>query len=443
MAKVVCCRIKQTGHSVVVYCCFTILTRFTIPETLHATSVYEVNLRQYTTEGTISAFRAHLPRLQEMGVDVLWFMPIHPIGIKNRKGTLGSYYSVKDYLDINPEFGTRDDFRNLVQDAHRRGMRVIIDWVANHTAWDHPWTREHPEYYLRDQAGGFISPYDWTDAIQIDHRSAGEQEAMIDAMAYWVKEFDIDGFRTDLAHLTPLPFWVEARKRIEQIKPALIWLGETEDPAYFSAFDINYALEWTTFTEQFVKDSLPVSAMTGFLEKQWKLMPQDSWQLYYTSNHDENTWNGTEYDKYGVYARALAVCTFTLPGALPCIYGSQEIPNHKRVPFFEKDHFDWPEVPALQLFYARLLDYRRKRFPGGDFSFLEAPEGMLVYRRSNGESDELVLMNLGKQPVHLSSFVPGLSGVYLEVTEDRISEWQEQVSRTFMPGDCMLLVRQA
>ena len=171
---------------------------------LATTNIYEVNIRQYSDEGTFNAFAKELPRLKDMGVEVLWFMPIHPIGIISRKGKFGSYYSIRDFKTTNPEFGTPDEFKNLIAHAHQLGMRVIMDWVANHASWDNVWTVDHPEYFERDSTGNFKPPYDWTDVIQIDHSSIAEQDSMIDAMKFWVTNFNIDGFRDDLAHLTPL-----------------------------------------------------------------------------------------------------------------------------------------------------------------------------------------------------------------------------------------------
>src|ERR1700730_13001628 len=170
----------------------------------HVTNIYEVNTRQYSREGTFNAFAKDLSRLKEMGVQTLWFMPIHPIGEVKRIGSLGSYYSIKDHKAINPEFGTMDDFKRLVKQAHAIGFKMLIDWVANHTSWDHAWTKEHPEFYERDSTGGFRSPFDWQDVIQLDHHSGAEQDAMIDAMKFWIREAGIDGFRCDMAHLVPL-----------------------------------------------------------------------------------------------------------------------------------------------------------------------------------------------------------------------------------------------
>ena len=217
---------------------------------LATTNIYEVNTRQYTSEGTFIAFSKELPRLKDMGVEALWFMPIHPIGKINRKGKLGSYYSIMDFKAVNSEFGTADDFKDLIKKAHGLGMKVIMDWVANHAAWGNVWTIDHPEYFERDDNGNFKPPYDWTDVIQIDHSNETEQDAMIDAMKFWVTDFDIDGFRADLAHLTPLEFWKKARTAIEPLKPGLFWLAETEEINYHEVFDASFTWEWMHSTEE-------------------------------------------------------------------------------------------------------------------------------------------------------------------------------------------------
>ncbi len=226
---------------------------FQPPAFLNNAVIYEVNIRQYSPEGTFNAFAAHLPRLKELGADILWLMPIHPIGLKKRKGTLGSYYSISDHKGINPEFGNAGDLRSLVTKAHAFGMKIIIDWVANHTAWDHVWTKTHPEFFVRNDKGDLTAPYDWDDVIQIDHSNSGEQVAMQDAMQYWIEEFDIDGFRADLAHLTPLQFWKDARLKLTPLKKDLVWLAETEEIFYHEAFDISYTWEWMHATEKFSK----------------------------------------------------------------------------------------------------------------------------------------------------------------------------------------------
>src|SRR5215216_3550135 len=196
-------------------------------EWFKTTNVYEVNVRQYTKEGTFNAFLKELPRLRDMGVETLWFMPITPIAQKNKKGTMGSYYAAADYTSINPEFGTLDEFKNLINAAHKQGFKIIIDWVANHTGWDHVWTTEHPEYYKRDEHNNFKAASGMDDIIEFDFNNLELRKAMINAMKYWIKETNIDGFRCDLAFWVQVDFWIEAKKELE-VEKRLFWLGELD-----------------------------------------------------------------------------------------------------------------------------------------------------------------------------------------------------------------------
>ncbi|HOK51654.1 MAG TPA: alpha-amylase family glycosyl hydrolase, partial [Bacteroidales bacterium] len=202
--------------------------------------IYEVNIRQYTPEGNFKAFAAHLPRLKAMGVDILWLMPIHPIGQKNRKGPLGSYYSVRDYRAVNPEFGTMDDFKQLVRDIHAQGMKVIIDWVPNHSSWDNPLTSEHPEFYMKDSAGNFVSPFDWTDVIRFDYANPQMRAWMVETMKYWLTETDIDGFRCDVAHMVPVEFWDSCRAELDKVKPIFFLAEADQSFLHKKAFDMTY-----------------------------------------------------------------------------------------------------------------------------------------------------------------------------------------------------------
>ncbi len=371
-----------------------------IIQELKRSTIYEVNLRQYTPEGTIAAFMPHLVRLKEMGIDILWFMPIHPIGIKNRKGSLGSYYCSRDFTELNPEYGSKAELKALIDQAHALGMKVILDWVANHAAWDNVWTIDHPEYFQRDEQGNFLSPYDWTDVIQIDHQNEAAHDALREAMCYWIREFDIDGFRADLAHLTPLHFWIKARHQTEAIKPGLIWLAETETPAYYQAFDIFYAWKWMHATEHFCKNDHAVHDLKHALHELKNGCPQQALQLFFTSNHDENTWNGTEFEKYGIFAKALSVFSFYYPHAVPLIYSGQEIPNTQRLQFFDKDELDWSHVAAYAGFYSILCKHRKKINLSDDLEFIDGHHRLLAFRRGEGDNVVWVFLNFSHHPIH-------------------------------------------
>jgi alpha-amylase len=386
------------------------------------TNIYEVNIRQYSAEGSFNAFAESLPRLKDMGVEVLWIMPVHPIGKTNRKGAMGSYYSIADFKGINPEFGTAADFKNLVQLAHGLGMKVIMDWVANHAAWDNVWTNDYPEYFVRDEEGNFKAPYDWTDVIQIDHSNAAEQDAMIDAMQYWVTQFDIDGFRADLAHLTPLTFWKKARTAIEPLKPNLFWLAESEEIDYHEVFDVTFTWEWMHITENYYKGKTGFNALYDVLAKYHSSFPETAHRMYFTSNHDENTWNGTGFEKYGDMLKCLIVFSCTWNG-IPLIYSGEEISNNKRLAFFEKDTIDWTGEYQLHDFYKTLLTLRKNNpaLRSADeavttFHILtEGGKNIMAYLRKHDLYEVLVFLNLSNEPASLTIKDLLINNVYTNV----------------------------
>ena len=318
--------------------------------------IYEVNLRQFTNAGTVCAFADHLPRLREMGVDVLWFMPLHAIGEKNRKGVLGSPYSIRDYRSFNPEFGSLEDFKRVVDQAHAMDFRVIIDWVANHTAWDHPWIEEHPEWYSRNSAGEIVPPVaDWSDVADLNYDAAELHAAMVAEMLWWIREVDIDGFRCDVAEMVPPEFWRLASEKLGREKE-LLWLAEGENPSLHSdGFHVTYASKLYWLMNRLAKLEVPVSAIDDLLAAEAQSYPPGALRLRFTSNHDENSWNGSAPERLGAGARAFAVLTFTLPG-VPLIYNGQEAGLQKRLQFFNKDVIEW-QPDFLAEFYRSLAHF--------------------------------------------------------------------------------------
>ena len=369
---------------------------------VHTTNIYEVNVRQYTKEGTFNAFAKELPRLKEMGIQVLWFMPVTPIAEEKKKGLMGSYYACSDYVSINPEFGTLEDFKRLVKNAHDQGLKVIIDWVANHTGWDHKWTKEHPEYYQVDSTTGtFKVASGMDDIIELDFKNPDLVNAKIDAMKFWVVECDIDGFRCDLGFWVELPFWKKARKELDAVKP-LFWFGELDElkfPDYSQAFDVTYSWTWMHHTRHFYQEHLPISTLDAILQ-QYESLGNRSMRSWFTTNHDENSWNGTEYEKYGDLALPLAVFSCTWNG-IPLIYSGQELPNKKRLEFFDKDIILWTGKFELHDFYKTLLDLRKNpALRAGDDNAktfrlkTTSDEQIFSYLRKNGDREVLVLLNL-------------------------------------------------
>ena len=371
-------------------------THFTTIDWAKGSNIYEVNIRQYTKEGTFAAFSKHLPRLKDMGVEILWLMPITPISTEKRLGSLGSYYACSSYTKINPEFGSFDDFRSLVNQAHQLGFKIIIDWVANHTGWDHEWTKTNPDFFQKDADGIFSERNGWQDVIDLNYDSKEMRLAMIDAMQFWVREYDIDGFRCDMAHLVVLDFWVEARTACEQIKK-LFWLAECEVVEYHNVFDVSYAWSWMHVTEKYAKATATLNDVRNVLHD-YSQYPQGAQKLFFTSNHDENSWNGTEYEKYGAAAKAFAVFTCTWQG-MPLIYSGQELPNHIRLKFFEKDEIEWNENIELQPFYKALLHlHHNKAIAEGETFILPTHhEGLMAFIRRKEEDVVLVLINFSAE----------------------------------------------
>jgi len=349
-------------------------------------------------------------------------MPITPISQKNKKGTLGSYYAASDYTSINPEFGTLDDFRILVRQAHSRGFKVIIDWVANHTGWDHKWTTEHPDYYeIEESTGNFKIASGMDDIIELDFHNPELVTAMIDAMKFWINECDIDGFRCDLAFWVELDFWQKARQELDAMKP-LFWLGELdpiEHPEYMGTFDAAYTWTWMHKTEEFYKKQLELSTLETVLNE-YETLGDASMRAWFTSNHDENSWNGSEYEKYGDMAKALAVFSCTWNG-LPLIYSGQELPNLKRLKFFEKDEIMWTGKYELQDFYKTLLGLHSTNpaLRAGDEASTTVrlktsdEEHVLAYLRKNGDNEVLVVLNFSKSDSGFN--IDNVNGKFKEV----------------------------
>ncbi|MBX7483390.1 alpha-amylase family glycosyl hydrolase [Qipengyuania qiaonensis] len=316
--------------------------------------LYQINTRQFTPEGTFKAAQAELPRLKELGVDILWLMPIHPIGEENRKGTLGSPYSVRDYYEVNPEFGTKEEFRAFVDAAHAQGFHVILDLVANHTAWDNDLAKEHPDWYEKDWKGDFRPTpwWDWSDIIDLDWSKPGVREHVGGAMEYWVREFDIDGYRADVAGYVPLDFWETARARLEAIRPVFM-LGEVQQAGFHhAAFDATYAWDWHNASKNVAQSKGNATSFYGYYAENESLWPRSAMRMTYIENHDSNAWEGTMEENYGPALEAMTVLSFTGEG-LPLIHNGMEACNARRLEFFEKDPIEWGKRENCD--YGKLL----------------------------------------------------------------------------------------
>lgn len=390
------------------------------PEWSKNVSIYEVNLRQYSAAGTIKEFEKQLPRLKEMCVGILWLMPVNPIGEINRKGSLGSYYAVKDYYGLNSEFGSKEDFAHLVKAVHKLGMHLIIDWVANHTSWDNALAQTNPDFYKKDSAGKFIPPVpDWKDVIALNYDNKKLWDYMTDAMAYWVKTFDIDGFRCDVAGMVPTPFWQYARPRLQKVKPVFM-LAEWEDPKlHENAFDMTYGWDVYHAAINAAKGEAKPYLVLKTVQTELQKYPKNAYRMRFTSNHDENSWNGTAPERYGKAAPAAAVLMATLPG-MYLVYSSQEAGESKRLNFFDRDPIEWKTDPAAKLI-KKLMALKKAEKPlwngkhGGDFTILsDSTSGLIAFSRNSGKQSVIVLINLTDKAQNLDIQNAGLTGPFTE-----------------------------
>ena len=377
------------------------------PEWTYDAVVYEMNVRQYTPEGTFAAAEQHLPRLKELGVDIVWLMPIYPIGVKERKGTLGSYYAISDYCKTNPEFGTLEQFDAFVASAHKLGLKVVLDWVANHTSPDALWINERPaDWYVRDEQGNTIVQYDWTDIAKLNYDNHDMRAEMVKAMRFWM-ERGIDGFRCDMACEVPFDFWKATTAELRKDYPQMYWLAEGENTElHNNSFDASYAWELHHLLNAIARSEKGVNELKEYIAKDAAAHPAEAFRLMFTSNHDENSWAGTEFERMGDAAKVMAVLTFTLPNGQPLIYTGQEMGWNKRFEFFEKDHIPAWKANEYAEFYKSLTTLRHNNPAlaagerGGKIEYIDAvPEGVFAFRRAVEGNSVTVYANLTKEAV--------------------------------------------
>lgn len=394
------------------------------PEWMDSAVIYEVNLRQGTPEGTLKAMQRQIPRLKDLGVDILWLMPVHPISEVNRKGTLGSYYAVRDYKGVNPEFGTIEDIKEFVRTAHAHGLKVIIDEVCNHTGCDNEWLTTHPEYYARDAKGNLISPFDWTDTYKLDYSNPATVEAMTDALLFWVKEVDVDGFRCDVAGEVPTAFWEKAVPQLRAVKP-IFMLAEASKPELLNkAFNADYAWPMKDVFNAIAankgvnswavakKQDLPKLTGADIFAKLDQLnaeYPTGAVHMNMVTNHDLNSWEGTEFDRFGPATGTFAVLSYTLPG-MPMMYTGQECGLNHAFEFFEKD----PVAPSyvsnqITTFYEMLnsLKHNHPALNASNTQITRLDAGnpdIVAFSRTSGDDTVIVIANLSgeKVPVNIT-----------------------------------------
>ena len=412
--------------------------------------IYELNVRQLTREGTFRAAIPHLDTLRHIGVDIVWIMPPYPIGAENRKGSLGSYYSVRDYCAVNPEFGTLDDLDDFVTRAHILGMRVILDWVANHTARDARWLTEKPaDWYERNDDGSPAVPFDWTDTAKLNYANREVWQGQLDAMLWWVRNHAIDGFRCDMAMLVPVEFWQFVRKGLEEVRPDIFMLAEAEGREFFdSAFDACYAWRLHHLLCDIAKSRCRIDAVRRYLYEDFGTYPCSALRLMFTSNHDENSWNGSEFVRLGDAADAMATFTFLLPSSIPLIYTGQEFGYDHSFAFFEHDPLPDLEPNAFTDLYRRLADPRHSNpalwsgDDGGNFIEIRnnAEDCMLSFVREKEGNRVVCLLNLSPYTIQ-ADFNTGIyAGEYTNALNGTPYTLPSHIDTYFAPWEYKILV---
>ncbi|MCH5214530.1 MAG: alpha-amylase [Muribaculaceae bacterium] len=427
------------------------------PDWMSNAVIYEANLRQGTTERNLKGLQKELPRLKDLGVDIIWLMPIHPISEKNRKGELGSYYAVQDYKAVNPEFGTFEDLKEFVSTAHGLGLKVILDEVCNHTGADNAWVTEHPEYYAKDADGNMISPFDWTDVYKLDYTNPGTRAAMTDALKFWIEEADIDGYRCDVAMEVPVDYWEEVIPQLRAIKPVFM-LAEASEPALMvNAFNADYAwpmkdvfnaIAFTQGVNEYAKregktyEPTYATAIFDLLKRQEKEYPAGAIHMNMVTNHDLNSWEGTEMERYGAGLGTFAILSYTLPG-MPMMYTGQEVGFNHPFEFFVQDPVT-PDYTSndFTTFYEMLNALKATHQalnvnnPEGEMvQYTTISPNVAAFSRTAPGDVVTVMANLGNEPVQLTfpDLAPNLDGMINYFTggpaemPDYLQPWQTLV----------------
>ena len=419
----------------------------THPEWSKNATIYEVNLRQYSEAGTFKEFQKSLPRLKAMGVNIIWLMPIHPIGEKNRKGTLGSYYSVKDYFDVNPEHGTKADFKELVEQIHKTGMYVIIDWVANHTAWDNELSDTNPDFFTKDSDGNFTPPVkDWQDVIDLNYDNIEVWDYMTTALKYWVEEFNIDGYRCDVAGMVPIEFWNKAVKELEKTKEVFM-LAEDSQPKMHSAFDMTYSWDSHHLMNEIAQGKKNASDLVKLFNEEYKIYPPSAYRMVFTSNHDENSWKGSVFERMGDAAEVMLVLSSVVDG-MPLVYSGQEAGMNKRLDFFEKDIIEWKDHKFYDL-YRTLFTLKEKNQAlwngdfGGKMNFIENSneENVFIFTREKENKKVLAVFNLSNKNQSVNVSNENIKGNYINLFSKQMSEVSSEMSFELEPWEYVVLYK--
>ncbi|HAT64061.1 MAG TPA: alpha-amlyase [Flavobacteriaceae bacterium] len=440
-------------------------------DVLESAVIYEANIRQYSTEGTFNAFAHDIPKLKELGVKIIWLMPIHPISevkrkakgdllvadIENpeeRKKYLGSPYAVADYTAVNPDMGTMEDFANMVDVAHENGIYVIIDWVPNHTGWDHLWITEHPEYYTKNDKGEITDPiqdngepWGWTDVADLNYDNKEMRQAMINEMLFWITEQKVDGFRCDVAHGVPLDFWEQCIPALRE-KKALFMLAEAELPYLMKGenlFDMSYAWEGHHVLNDIAKGKENVERFDRYMDSVASKFENDDILMNFVTNHDENAWAGPLSERMGDASEAMTALTYAIPG-MPLIYSGQEYDMNYRLEFFGKDTIPktkgkmWPLLEKL----GNLKNNERALKGGKNSATYERIKtskdtSVLAFKRSKEGNEFIYVANLSSKPV---KFTLPVSGPFMDVMKDQIIDIVENEEHEFSPWQYLILRKQ-
>ena len=404
-------------------------------------NIYEVNVRQYTQEGTFKAFAKSLPRLKKMGVQTLWFMPINPIGVLDRKGVLGSYYAVSNYKAINPEFGNLNDWKQLVKQCHAMGFKVIIDWVANHTAADHYWLQTKPNFYVQDSiTHKAISPFDWTDARKLNYKNNELCDSMVSSMAFWLQQSNIDGFRCDVASEVPKEFWKKCITKLRKGRN-IFMLAEASVPWIHEAgFDATYT--WPNFNvmKDIVKGTKNANDLEQSLKEIDSTFPKNALRMFFTSNHDENSWSKADYGTTpGETHAPFAVFTQTVKRSVPLIYSGQEEPVLDSISFFYKDPIHFKNFKR-EAFYTTLLALRKRNIALDANASMNRVattdnEKVYAYLREKEGKKVLVILNLSKNNVSTTVTNVGLNGSVTEIFSNKIANLKTTYTLKLNPWD--------
>lgn len=423
------------------------------PEWSYSAILYEMNIRQFTTEGTFRAASERLPFLRSIGIDAIWLMPIYPIGEEDRKGSLGSYYSIRDYKGVNPEFGSEADLRDFITKAHALGIKILFDWVANHTARDARWISERPlDWYERDSEGRAKVPWDWSDTAKLNYANREVWRGQIDAMRYWVEQFGIDGFRCDMAMLVPIEFWQEASAELHAIKSDIFMLAEAEEDNLFEgAFNMSYQWNIHHIMCDIAKGARRVWDMRNAMHAERQRYPREAMRLSFTSNHDENSWSGSEQSRFGRALEVMTAMTFLMPSTMPLIYTGQEVGYDHSFAFFDRDPIPeevYKEGYATEL-YRRLADLKHSQRAldsgerGGDVIEIEnnAKDCMMTFVREVADSRVVAIVNLSPYTIH-ADFRTGIyAGKYRDAISGERVVLDEHVERDIAPWHYQILVK--